>query len=75
MDMTRKGMEGDQMEDNMIEELYGRDLYIRYINAIPTFDLNQLHIHELLDTMNNNDYRSFPCSHRFSYLAVDSQKQ
>jgi hypothetical protein len=74
MDTIPRGMEGDLMEDNMIEELYGRHLYIRYVNAIPTFDLNQLHLHELLDTMNNNDHRSFQCSHRFSYLVVDPQK-
>lgn len=71
MDMTRKCMEGDQMEDNLIRGQGGRNLYIRYTNAIPNFDLNQLHVDGFLDTMDNDDYRLFQCSHKFSYLTVD----
>jgi hypothetical protein len=61
-------MEGDQMEDNMIRGRGGRNLYIRYTNAIPNFDLNQLHVDELLDTM-KNDVKSLRCCNQYSYLA------
>jgi hypothetical protein len=47
----------------------------RQYNAGMYIDLSQLHVDELLDTMNNNDYGLFQCSQRFSYFAVDSQKQ
>jgi hypothetical protein len=75
MSMTRKGIEEDQIGDNMIEELCGRNLCIRYAYAITDFDLNQLHVDQLLDTMNNDDYSLFHCFNKFSYLAADSQKQ
>jgi|WetSurMetagenome_2_1015567.scaffolds.fasta_scaffold854478_2 hypothetical protein len=77
MSMARKGMEEDQMGDNMIEELYCRNTYpyIRHVNAITDFDLNQLHVDQLLDTMNNDDYRLFQCLNKFSHLTVDSKKQ
>jgi hypothetical protein len=75
MDTTHRGMEEDQTGDNMIKGRSGRNLHIRYTNAILTVDLSQLHTNELFDTMNNNDYRLFQCSHKFSYLAVDYQKQ
>jgi hypothetical protein len=68
MDMTRKGMEGDQMEDNMIDELCGRDHYIQYANAITDFDLNQLHVDELFDTM-KDDLKLLRCCNQYSYLA------
>ena len=54
MDMILRGMERDQIGDKTISAEDGRNLYIQYTNAITRFDLSQLHVDELSDTMKND---------------------
>jgi hypothetical protein len=54
MDTTRRVIEGNHMGDKMFKDQNGWNLYIQYARGIIHFDLNQLHVDELLDIMKND---------------------
>jgi hypothetical protein len=60
-------------EQDIYDTYSGRDINLRYADAITDFDLNQLRANEFLGTTSNDIYRLFECFNKFSYLAIEKR--